>query len=44
MLHQVIIAAVSLVVGAGCGYGFRGWIARQKEALAKDVANVTKKL
>lgn len=40
-MHDLIIAAVCLVVGAGCGYGFRGWIGHKRDAVVREAKNVS---
>jgi len=47
-MTTIVCIGISLLVGAGCGYGFRGWITRKKQEAAAQVAstvqNVAKKL
>jgi len=43
-MHDVLVAIVALVVGVGLGYGYRGVISKEKDALGKDVTDTIKKL
>jgi hypothetical protein len=43
MIYFVLVVG-SLIVGAGCGYGFRGYIARERAVLAGIASEIIKKL
>ena len=36
-MHMFIAIAISLVVGAICGYSFRGWISREKNYIGSKL-------
>lgn len=40
----LIAIVVCLLIGAACGYGFRGYIQRKKDALKASVQQAVKKL
>lgn len=37
-MHIVIAVVVSLLVGGVCGYAFRGWISREKNAIGGEIS------
>ncbi len=39
-MHIFIAVMISLVVGAVCGYAFRGWIGKEKDYLGQEVGKV----
>lgn len=44
MMDIFSLIIVCLLVGASCGYGFRGYIQRKKDALKASVQAAAKKL
>lgn len=41
-MHLILWTAGALLVGAGVGFGFRGWISRKKIALGEHVLAAVK--
>lgn len=39
-MHMLLAIVVSLVVGAGCGYGYRGWIQKKIDAISTEAETV----